>query len=203
MTEAIVGLKPLIIPDSADLIEGGASQSLMYLLNDIKSRFDLIQGYQEPVVPAPPFVIQKVTFVDSSEVTISNGFPTDNTRPQITEGDLAQSVSFTPKKSDSKILIEWKGFVSRTASSTAAAALFTSGSTDAIDATFVFSSTAGGLSNANLVGELDSWGTTARTISARIGALSSTVFLNSFNGTSLYGGALCSVMRITEYQNSA
>ena len=53
MTAAIT-LKPLVIPDDQALIPGGASPELMHLLNDIKSRFDTIAAYQEPVIPAPP-----------------------------------------------------------------------------------------------------------------------------------------------------
>ena len=53
MTAAIT-LKPLVIPDDQALVPGGASPELMHLLNDIKSRFDTISAYQEPVIPDPP-----------------------------------------------------------------------------------------------------------------------------------------------------
>lgn len=55
MTAAFPSLKPLIIPDSQDLIIGAQpSDALLHLLTDINARLNIIAAYQEPVIPDPP-----------------------------------------------------------------------------------------------------------------------------------------------------
>ena len=206
MTAAIT-LKPLVIPDDQALIPGGASPELMHLLNDIKSRFDTIAAYQEPVIP-DDVVLQTRDLVDGAiySATSANPIPADNTIPQVTEGVALQSLDFTPVRDDSTIRVEWIGQVTGPTSASSAVALFQSGSTDAIDAKFGISSSTAILTwTPKLVATIASWGLTQRTFSARFATLGgSTVYAgSSSNGTDRFGGVTNSVLTITEYKNLA
>jgi hypothetical protein len=205
MTAAITGLKPLVIPDSEALVAGGASPELMALVNDIARRFDLIAGYQAPVIP-DDIVIQVRDAVDGTAKSTTTTIPIDNTIPQRTEGAELQSLSFTPKLADSKIRIEWTGFISgaAAANSFAIVALFQSGANDAIDTKYGFhDSTVLFNWTPKLSAVIDSWGVAARTISIRYGgSAGETIYVGStVGGAARFGGTMNSVLTITEYKN--
>jgi hypothetical protein len=145
-----------------------------------------------------PTILQIQQTQDGSVHSTTAIIPLDNTTPQITEGAQVQSLSFTPKKPDSKIKFEWKGFLSNDAGGGVTAALFQSGATGALDA-YVNSA----FSNCFLTATMDSWGTSARTISARFGARTTgTAYVGSSeNGTDTFNGVIKSVLTVTEYKN--
>ena len=204
MTAAIT-LKPLVIPDDQALVPGGASPELMHLLNDIKSRFDTIAAYQEPVIP-DDVVLQTRDLIDGTVYSTSAAFPLDDTIPQSDEGAALQSLNFTPVSSDSTIRVEWSGQISGPTTSSVVVALFHSGSADAIDVKFsVTDATVIIAWVPKLLATLPSWGTTQRTFSTRFGNVngSSTIYSgSSSNGTNRYGGAMNSALTVTEYKNS-
>ena len=199
MTAAIT-LKPLVIPDDQALIPGGASPELMHLLNDIKSRFDTIAAYQVPAAPEQVF-IQKQYTADGTATSTTDQIPLDNTIPQDSEGALLQSLAFTPLDASSKILIEWKGYLSASDAGGAIAALFQSASADAIDTFYAF-----GDHVSILRCQLDSWGLTARTISVRYGVKTAaqTAYAGStISGSAYFNGTMLNVLTVTEYKNPA
>jgi hypothetical protein len=177
------------------------------LVNDINDRFGLIQGYEAPVIP-DEIVLQVRDSLDATAQSTTITIPIDNTPPQITEGAQLQSLSFTPRQADSKIKIEWTGFISgaAAANSFAVIALFQSGSTSAIDTKYGFHDSTVLLNwTPKLSAVMDSWGTDARTISVRYGgSAGETIYAGStVGGTARFGGTMNNVLTVTEYKNAS
>lgn len=199
MTAAFTGLKKLVIPDSESL---RATPEMMHLLNSINDQLAILQAYQEPDPEIPDqIVIQIQSDEDGSIHTTTDAIPLDDTIPQSDEGEECQTLSFTPLQADSKIRIEWKGFTAGNNSDGSIVALFQSASADALDAS---APVAG--HNVTLGKTLDSWGTTARTISVRFGRAgnSTAAYVGStLHLLPLFNERMLSVLTITEYKNSA
>lgn len=125
----------------------------------------------------------------------ATAFPIDNTIPQITEGAQAMAQSFTPKSNASKVRIDFSSSVQ--ASQGGGVGIFRSGQNDALSVR-ALSATTVVLSLAMSV-TIDSWGTSANTISVRTG---STNGINNVNlgSTGSFGASEVTSLVITEYE---
>lgn len=118
--------------------------------------------------------IQRVRSTSATKSSLSGAtVPQDTTTPQVTEGEQVFSVSFTPLRSDSIIRARSKLTVEYAATRQAIYMMFTDGSTDCIQASHVYC-TANTTETVVLEHEFASPGTSAITISTRIGADSTT-----------------------------
>lgn len=118
--------------------------------------------------------IQRVRATSATKSSLSGAtVPQDTTTPQVTEGEQVFSQSFTPTRSDSTIRVRSKLTVEYAASRQAIYMLFTSGSTDCIQSDHGYF-TANATDSLEFEHEFASPGTSAITISTRIGADSTT-----------------------------
>lgn len=204
-------IKRLKVPDSADIIVNGQpTATFLHFLNDLVKIPEALLAYTEPEAQVIPdqVLIQEQWTADGTVHATTDDIPDDNTIPQSNEGNLLQSLDFTPTETDSKIVVEWTGSVS--GASNVIVALFLSSSTDAIDATIVYpvNATTARIQRVVLRTVLDSWGTSARTFRIRFGSTdvthSNTVYIGSTrNGTDLLGGKMMSTLSVREYKNPA
>lgn len=206
MAEVLAGTPKLVIPDADALIIGAtATPECMALLNEIKRILDKVRGTDFPEVEgitpsqlADDFgtvILGWASMTDNVIRTATTVMPADNTKPQITEGDEAFSISYTPKRSDSIVMIEAVLSGSAGPGVNSTAALFMAGQSDCLIATRI---TVQGLQTLRV--EMPSWGTTSRTFSVRHGPSSTgTSYIGSQIGsTPVYDNATLSQMRVIE-----
>lgn len=206
MAEVLSGIPKLVIPDADALIVGSvATPELMALLNEIKRSLDKVRGanFPEPEGITPSqladdfgtIILGWASMTDNVIRTATTIMPADNTKPQITEGDEAFSISYTPKRDDS--IIEIKAVISGSASAgvNSSAAMFMAGQSDCLIAT---RTTVQGLQTLSV--EMPSWGTTSKTFSVRHGpSIAGTSYIGSQIGaTPFYDNATLSRMRVIE-----
>lgn len=206
MAEVLSGIPKLVIPDADALIVGAvATPELMAFLNEIKRSLDEVRGTDFPeaegITPSQlsddfgTIILGWVSMTDNVIRTATTIMPADNTKPQITEGDEAFSISYTPKRDDS--IIEIKAVISGSASAgvNSSAALFMAGQSDCLIATRI---TVQGLQTLSV--EMPSWGTTSKTFSVRHGpSIAGTSYIGSQIGsTPVYDNATLSRMRVIE-----
>lgn len=118
--------------------------------------------------------IQRVRTTSATKSSLSGAtVPQDSTTPQVTEGDQVFSQSFTPTRSDSIIRVRSAVTVEYSATRQSIYMLFTSGSTDCIQSGHRYCS-ANTPETLWVEHEFASPGTSAITISTRIGADSTT-----------------------------
>lgn len=118
--------------------------------------------------------IQRVRATSATKSTGSGAtVPQDSTTPQVTEGEQVFSQSFTPTRSDSIIRVRSRITVEYSATRQAIYMLFTSDSTDCIQASHA-ECAANTTQSIEFEHEFASPGTSAITISTRIGADSTT-----------------------------
>lgn len=119
-------------------------------------------------------VLQAVRSTSATKSTLSGAtIPQDSSIPQSSEGEQIFSQSFTPTRSDSTIRVTSQVHVEYSAARQAMLCLFTSGSTDAIQTSHGYF-TANTMDTITLEHEFASPGTSAITISIRLGADSTT-----------------------------
>lgn len=206
MAEVLSGIPKLVIPDADALIVGSvATPELMALLNEIKRSLDKVRGanFPEPEGITPSqladdfgtIILGWESMTDNVIRSATTIMPYDNTKPQITEGDEAFSISYTPKRDDSTILVEAMFSGSASPGVNSSAALFKAGQADCLVATRI---TAPGLQIMSV--ELPSWGMSSLTFSVRHGpSIAGTSYIGSQNGTVLlYDNATLSHMRVIE-----
>lgn len=118
--------------------------------------------------------IQRVRATSATKSSLSGAtVPQDTTTPQVTEGEQVFSQSFTPTRSDSIIRVRSRITVEYSATRQAIYMLFTSGSTDCIQSGHA-ECAANTTQSIEFEHEFASPGTSAITISTRIGADSTT-----------------------------
>lgn len=196
------------------------SDNLASGLNEIKLAVDRVNelsahptvAHRTAMALTAQSVVQFATTSTSSWTVIagttsSNIIPVDNTKPQVTEGYGVLSLSFTPKSATSTIVVSVKGYAlcgGTAIYDSAVAALFSSASSDAIQATWLANAHTAGVSLlGNLAMEVTqtSGSTTARTYSLRVGPNTSTgtVILNGNSSTQIFNNASSVVLTITEF----
>lgn len=210
MAELLSGVPKLVIPDSGSLIQGAeATPEFMALLNEIKRALDKVRGTDFPesedITPQQladnfgTIILGWSSMTDNVIRTATTVIPADNTKPQITEGDEAFSISYTPKRSDSVVMIEAVISGSAGPGVNSTAAMFMAGQADCLIATRI---TVQGLQTLRV--EMPSWGTSSRTFSVRHGPSSTgTSYIGSQIGsTPLYDNATLSHMRVIERKDT-
>jgi hypothetical protein len=152
------------------------------------------------VSPNRGLVVQKVSAETSAVATGSTTIPSDNTIPQITEGDQYMSQGITPVKSTSILVIEVTIVISSSAANAGTTALFRDGAVNAIAAC------SQEFSNFNVpwvhhfAHIMPSASTASTTFTVRAGSNSAgTTTFNGASGARLMGGAMASSVIITEY----
>jgi hypothetical protein len=145
-------------------------------------------------------VVQIVEATSSAVSTGSTQIPQDDTIPQNTEGDEYLTASITPQSASSKLLVEFEGLFSGSASGVfIAAALFQDNSADALTATIVGSSNINQAAPTRLSHTLQAGGTSATTFKIRAGGEAPTIVtFNGQAGTRIFGSMNKSRLRITE-----
>jgi hypothetical protein len=140
-------------------------------------------------------VQQIVSDQDGTFATITVTIPSDNSKPQITEGEEVLSVAITPKSATSKLVIQ--GFLNLSASGAdnVTTALFQDAGVDAIYATGSRLSSVS--TTSNILYTMISGTTSAITFSVRVGANSAIAYFNG-PGSAIYNGVGYSTLMVTE-----
>lgn len=205
MVALIPNSPKLVVPSSSSLIQGAeATPELMAFLNEVARLSNKIAAAEATVVDditpdqlASDFgtvILGWETTVDATIRSTSATIPLDNTKPQISEGAEAFSLSYTPKRSDSKLFIEATFYATATGL-TQQCALFMSSQNDCLASCVPASN------YQVLRAEVDSWGTTSRTFSVRQGGTSggNTNYIGSYRtGTATHDNAMLSVLTVIE-----
>lgn len=197
------------VPDVSGWLgpDGRPSASFVQYLDAFRQLFNGLRGVDvEALIAAGGFLtevtpqdfasglvvnLQVVSLEDSTQRLTSSTFPQDSTIPQITEGAEYFAQSFTPASASSSIRIDLS--VPAIASiSVGGVGLFLSGQANALTARVV---PVGG-NSVQMSKVVPSWGTTAKTISARYGATANSITL----GADVFGASQVCSMIITEYQ---
>lgn len=125
--------------------------------------------------------------------------PQDDTIPQQTEGTEVLTLTITPTRSDSYLIVDFIGSGTLSASDTFGIAFFRDGTADSVGAGF------GGVGSGSSISSLaartyvSSGSTSSTTFKVRIGASSATIYVNgNSSGTRLFGGASISSLIIRE-----
>jgi hypothetical protein len=145
-------------------------------------------------------LVQRAYASNNTYTTDTVGIPLDNTLPQNTEGTEFLSQAFTPTSASNIIRITVTAHLAHsTGVRRVVAALFQSGSANAVGVGVCSPSTSNYVYTVAYTVELSAGSTSARTYSARFGADSSgTSYLNGQGGARVYGGAMVSSMVIEE-----
>jgi hypothetical protein len=202
MAELLANVPKLVVPDAGSLIVGSqATPELMAFLNEIARFANITRGLDVPAVAditpdqlADDFGIVWLSRGYDEESSVQNSTSTiSGAPPQISEGTEYQSLSFTPKRDDSRILIEWKGMHYAAGGASTLITLCRSGQSDVL-ATESYTTTT--FETKVLRREIDSWGTTAETISVRHGTAGSGT---SGIGLAAYGNTIIQTLTVTEF----
>lgn len=146
-------------------------------------------------------ILQRVESAVSAGSSTTLRIPIDNTIPQQTEGFEFTTVTITPKRDNTNLLIEYSVFTTPTVFQNITHALFRDSGADAIYTNKV---SIVGARIVPLIGSfiVTSGSTAATTFKLRIGGLAgdggTTHFNQSDSGTPLYGGTIRSYLRVTE-----
>lgn len=140
----------------------------------------------------------------SVEIATTSGtttIPFDNTVPQNTEGFEVGTLSITPKNASNILVITCNTNLSHSAGTTyLSACLFQDSNADCIAAGYAYLTTPAGGANPGFQYVVAAGTTSATTFKVRVGAnAAGTVTVNGQSGGQIYGGALRSVLTITEY----
>ena len=156
----------------------------------------------DPVEHLPGSVVQVVTIERSDSFNLTGTIPTDNSKPQITEGTEFFSQAFTPKYASSILQIEVLAHtVSQVLATTNTIALFQDAIADALATAAISQPVVGYLTQQVLRASFPAGSTAARTYSMRgaVNAGGGSLWLNSGGpSTPLWDGTLFSSMTITE-----
>lgn len=149
-------------------------------------------------VPLPGSTVQVQQNVFSTMSTGTTVIPSDNTIPQITEGDQYATQAITPVSAANLFNICPSIVVANSGGVAVTAALFQDATANALSAVQIAPSA----TNANIA-SIDYWmlaaTTSATTFRLRAGAAGSTTVVNgNSSGTQLFNGVMNSFMRVTE-----
>jgi hypothetical protein len=86
----------------------------------------------DEIAANPSAVLQAQSIFSTTGLTASGSIPNDDTIPQITEGDLALTLAFTPVSATSKLYIRYGGSIDLTGSNNGGFVLFKDSGVDAI-----------------------------------------------------------------------
>jgi len=144
-------------------------------------------------------VIQRKS-VELATTSGTTTIPFDNTVPQNTEGFEIGTLSITPKNASNILVITCNTNLSYTAGSGyLSACLFQDSNANCIAAGYDYSTTANGGANPGFQYVVAAGTTSSTTFKVRVGASGvGTVTVNGQSGGQIYGGALRSVLTITE-----
>lgn len=149
-------------------------------------------------------VQQRVSTVDATEKDFATSIPYDDTKPQITEGSEYLTVTITPKKSTSKLVIRVEfNYTITDSTQFAVVALFQDAIVDALKAVGGACVSSGGsvsMEQSVFEWEMTSGTTSATTFRVRAGTGGGTqLTMNGAAGARLLGGACSSSVTVTEY----
>jgi hypothetical protein len=145
-------------------------------------------------------VLQSVNSQTGAVATGSTTIPFDDTIPQNTEGTEFLSVSITPTKSTSKLLIQVVIVLSAsTGNQFLACALFQDSTANSLAVTNTYNNQATGTSQLTLNYYMTAGTTSLTTFKVRAGGSAAGTFtLNGSSGTRYYGGVTASSINIME-----
>lgn len=135
----------------------------------------------------------------TANADITAAIPLDNTIPQSGEGTQIISFSYTPKSATNKLRFHFSGQFACSTAANAVIAIFTGG-TNAIAATAVYMAGAGFTADGTLDAEAVAGGTSAITISVRVGTAAGTMRLNGSATAALFGGVSTAMLIVEEIQ---
>jgi hypothetical protein len=148
-----------------------------------------VSNYRRASTPVNGAVIDRTYGEYSSNANLTTQIPFDNTIPQSTEGTQIISVSFTPKSTTSRVRLRFSGVFALSGASTAAGALFSSASANALAARTKTVSAADSREQMFIEHEYVPGTTSALTYSVRVGPLTGvTMRMNGSSSTSEFGG---------------
>ena len=156
--------------------------------------------------PSGSVIGHSITTLSTASTISSTYFPVDDTIPQNTEGSEVFTISYTPKRADSIIVVE--ALVHLTTSNNAVPpgiAFFKDSSASAVAASVKTNSYDSGQtpSETHLIYTETAGSTTARTYKIRASAVYSsniTIYVNRATGGRIFGGVVSSILRVTEYK---
>jgi hypothetical protein len=153
----------------------------------------------ERTTPLPGQVIQQVISATGSMATGTTAIPTDNTIPQITEGDQFMSQAITPTSAANLLLIDVATSLANTGTPVAlVAALFQDATANALKVSTQTEAGASGFNTLPLTHQMLAATTSATTFRVRAGANSGTTTFNGSAGASFFGGTIDSHLAISE-----
>lgn len=133
--------------------------------------------------PLPGSVVQTVSTVNSSNLSISGSIPIDNTTPEITEGTGVMSQAITPKYATSKLLIRATVFLGTPSNSNNHGVIALFSDSVNIGAGLIHGEQSGvDFTTSIIEAVIDAVDLSSRVISVRIGRTSSTFVLNADGG---------------------
>lgn len=152
-----------------------------------------------PNVPLPGHIIQTGNIVFPSVATGTTVIPSDNTIPQISEGDQYMTITISATSGANIGVLECHINLSSSAAGTLTSALFTNSSTDALAVTANISESAGRMFQqtirfARILGRLTPIILTVRSGNSAAG----TTTFNGVAGGQLYGGRYSSYVQLIE-----
>ena len=144
-------------------------------------------------------VVQMVNVMDGAVATGATVMPSDDSIPQITEGDEFMTLAITPVSSSNKLKIDVVAYVD-SASGIICSALFQDTTTNAIAAGGAGLSFSNPYMSPIIFTHYMAAGTTsATTFKVRCGPSASTGTFNGDDGARKFGGVIASSITITEY----
>ena len=150
------------------------------------------------VLPAGS-VVQVVNFTTGAVATGTTTIPTDDTIPQITEGNQYLSLAITPTSATNKLFFQVIVMASHSADLWLSVAIFQNSIANAIAATAGYQGIATGGLVVPLNFYMTSGTTSSTTFTVRCGAHGAgTLTLNGQNGGRFFGGVMSSSITITE-----
>ena len=145
-------------------------------------------------------VLQAVNASIGTIVTGTTTFPEDDTKPQNTEGNEAETVSITPTAASSTLYIYCTAFVSLSSNARCGIALFKDSGADALAYNMAEITNATTMDSIFLQHAISAGSTSAQTFKIRVGSVgaSGTVSVNGQSGSQKFGGVCGTSMHILE-----
>lgn len=192
----------LILPDGANIITAVGDSA--EFVCDTTNNWKLLR-YTRAITPATVLTFSDMpagTIIDVKNYTTgtySSGtavIPLDNTIPQITEGTQFMSISYTPKKANSKLKVTAVGYFDGNVSIYGVSALFRDSEANAIASSCIFMTD---MFPQILTAYIDAVSTSPTTFTVRAGCgTPGTIYFNGINGAGYFNGTLASNITIEE-----
>ncbi|MEK7555645.1 MAG: prepilin-type N-terminal cleavage/methylation domain-containing protein [Patescibacteria group bacterium] len=144
-------------------------------------------------------IVQTVTTQTGAVATGITTMPSDDTVPQITEGNEYMTVTITPENANNELFIEVIGYFSSNLASRMSGAIFQDTTLNALASGITFPDTVNQPKPFNLSYRMLAGITSSTTFKFRAGTnTASTVTFNGASGARIHGGVINSIMRVTE-----